>query len=91
MTFPPPLRAAGVQVGDAGLKGTATATTVRSGSGARTMHNAPFAESKEQLGGFYLIDVPDLDAAIDVARRMPLADGGAIEIRPVISPGASVA
>lgn len=92
MAFSPTLRERGVQVGGAGLKGTTTATTVRARPGGgpdagRTLHDGPFAETKEQLGGFYLIDVPDLDAAIEVARRIPLADGGAIEIRPVLGPG----
>jgi hypothetical protein len=87
IAFSSELRAKGIQTGGAGLKGTATATTVRQAKGTRTVHDGPFAESKEQLGGFYLIDVPDLDAAIDVARRMPLAEGGSIEIRPVLGPG----
>ncbi|KAA2236738.1 YciI family protein [Salinarimonas soli] len=73
-----------VLVGGAGLKGTPTATTVRAGTGARTIHDGPFAETKEQLGGFYLVDVPDLDAAIAVARRVPLVGEGAVEIRPVL-------
>src|SRR5918998_4756439 len=80
MAFSTELRAKGVQTGGAGLKGAATATTIRESRGARTTHDGPFSETKEQLGGFYLIDVPDLDAAIDVAKRMPLADGGSIEI-----------
>jgi hypothetical protein len=83
----PRLRQEGIQVGGAGLKSTASATTLRQSNGARTLHDGPFAESKEQLGGFYLVDVADLDAAIAVARRMPLAEGGSIEIRPVIGQG----
>ena len=71
-------------VAGAGLKATSTATTVRNAGGERTLHDGPFAESKEQLGGFYLIDAPDLDAAIAIARQMPLADGGSIEIRPTM-------
>ena len=87
MAFSPKLREQGVQIGGAGLKGTASATTVRRTNGSRTIHDGPFAESKEQLGGFYVIEVPDLDAAIDIARRMPLADGGSVEIRPLLGPG----
>jgi len=80
------LRASGVQVGGAGLKSTTSATTLQNTSNGRTMHDGPFAESKEQLGGFYLIEVPDLDAAIAVARRVPLSPGGSVEIRTVITP-----
>ncbi|HVV94419.1 MAG TPA: YciI family protein [Hyphomicrobiales bacterium] len=70
--------------GGAGLKGTAAATTVRTVGGSKTVHDGPFAETKEQLGGYYLIDVPDLDAAIAVARDVPLRKDGSIEIRPVM-------
>lgn len=72
------------RVGGSGLKGSATATTLRSKGGTRAVHDGPFAEGKEQLGGFYLIEAADLDAAIAVARQMPLLDGGAIEIRPCL-------
>lgn len=72
------------RLGGGGLKGTAFATTVRSENGEQTIHDGPFAETKEQLGGYYLIDVPDLDAAIALARRVPLGRDGAIEIRPLI-------
>ncbi len=70
--------------GGSGLRSTAAATTVRTAAGAKSLHDGPFAETKEQLGGFYLIDVPDLDAAIAVARRLPLAGDGAVEIRPLL-------
>jgi hypothetical protein len=70
--------------GGAGLKGTAAATTVRTLNGSKTVHDGPFAETKEQLGGYYLIDVPDLDAAIAVARDLPLHRDGSVEIRPVL-------
>ena len=72
------------RVGGAGLRATQTATTVRTSGGAKTVHDGPFAETREQLGGFYLIDVPDLDAAIALARKVPLARDGAIEIRPLL-------
>ncbi len=71
-------------VGGAGLKPTPMATTVRTSGGAKTIHDGPFAETKEQLGGYYLVDVPDLDAAIAIARRIPMAADGSIEIRPVL-------
>jgi hypothetical protein len=74
--------------GGAGLKGPGTATTVRtSANGAKTVHDGPFAETKEQLGGFYLIEAPDLDAAIEIARGAPIWREGAIEVRPVLGPG----
>jgi hypothetical protein len=69
----------------AGLKSSTVATTVRKAAGAQTIHDGPFAESKEQLGGFYVIDVPDLDAAIAIAKRMPMLADGCVEIRPLIS------
>lgn len=72
------------RVGGAGLKGTAAATTVRTANGAKTIHDGPFAEAKEQLGGFYLIDAPDLDAAIAIAKKLPMLQDGAIEIRPLL-------
>lgn|SRR5581483_9018157 len=76
-----------VRLGGAGLKGTATATTVRTTQGSKTVHDGPFAESKEQLGGYYLIDVPDLDAAVAIARKIPILRDGAVEIRPLMGQG----
>jgi hypothetical protein len=76
-----------VRVGGAGLKSTRSATTVRTTKGKQSIHDGPFAESKEQLGGYYLIDVPDLDAAIAVAKKVPVLQDGSIEIRPVLGPG----
>jgi hypothetical protein len=75
------------RVGGAGLKATSSATTVRTTKGKQTIHDGPFAESKEQLGGFYLIEAPDLDAAIAIAKKVPLLEDGAIEVRPVLGPG----
>ena len=71
--------------GGAGLKSSATATTVRINGGSKAIHDGPFAESKEQLGGYYLVDVPDLDAAIAIDKRIPMLGDGAIEIRPLIN------
>ncbi len=73
-----------VMRGGAGLKSVVTATTLRKANGSHAIHDGPFAESKEQLGGFYLVDAPDLDAAIAIAKRVPLAADGAIEIRPLL-------
>ncbi len=78
--------AAGVIVGGAGLKSPDTATTVRVTPQGRTVHDGPFAETREQLGGLYMIDVPDLDAAIEWAKKLPIAKTGSIEIRPMLTP-----
>ncbi len=72
----------------AGLKNTASATTVRTGAdGAKTLHDGPFAETKEQLGGFYVIEADDLDEAIAIAKRIPHYAEGAVEIRPLLGQG----
>ena len=70
------------QAGEA-LTPTSTATTVRVRVGRTVTTDGPFAETKEALGGFYLIDAKDLDEAIDVAARIPGAQRGSIEIRPI--------
>jgi hypothetical protein len=75
---------AGVLLGGEGLQPTATATTVRVRSGERTLTDGPFAESKEQLAGYYLLDCKDLDEAIGWAARIPGAEAGAVEVRPVM-------
>ena len=85
MTFSQHVGAA--RIGGAGLRGTRSATTLRTANGTTSLHDGPFAETKEQLGGFYLIDVADLDAAIAIARKLPLAADGAVEIRPLLGPG----
>lgn len=71
-------------LGGSGLRPTSSATTVRTQGGAKTVHDGPFGETKEQLGGFYLIEAPDLDGALAIARQVPLAGDGAIEIRPLL-------
>lgn len=77
---------AGVFVGGAGLKSASVATTVRVTPSGRTVHDGPFAETREQLGGLYMIDVPALDAAIEWAKKLPIAKTGSIEIRPMLPP-----
>lgn len=77
------MRAAGVLRGGAELKPTNTATTVRVKDGKTVTSDGPFAETKEQLGGYYTIDVPNLDEAVKWAARCPAAQGGSIEVRPV--------
>ena len=74
-------------LGGNALQPTHTATTVRVRNGKTSTTDGPFAETREQLGGFYLIDVPDLDAAIAVAKKVPVLQDGAIEIRPLLGPG----
>jgi hypothetical protein len=71
--------------GGAQLEPSATATTVRVREGATLTTDGPFAETKEQLGGYYVFEADDLDAAIAVAARIPAArTGGAVEVRPVV-------
>ena len=68
----------------AGLQGAATATTVKVDGGKRRVQDGPFADTKEQLGGFFVIDVPDLDTALSWAARAPCASTGGVEVRPVM-------
>ena len=76
------------RLGGAGLQNTTSATTVRtSAKGAKTLHDGPFAETKEQLGGFYMIEAEDLDEAIAVAKAVPIYREGAVEIRPLLGQG----
>jgi hypothetical protein len=74
---------AGVGKGGQRLRPTSTATTVRAQNGKTQVLNGPYAEVKEQLGGYFLIDAPDIDAAISWAARCPGAQHGAIEVRPI--------
>jgi hypothetical protein len=73
---------AGVMVGGAGLQPPPLATTIRLRDGKRQVQDGPFAEAKEQLGGYYVIEVPDLDQALDWAARCPSAASGSVEVRP---------
>jgi hypothetical protein len=78
------LREKGIQLGGAGLQGVETATTVVTEAGQKMLHDGPFAETHEHLGGFYHVEVPDLDAALAIARRIPGVDGTKVEVRPLI-------
>jgi len=78
------LRSAGVMKAGDALQPTATATTVRDDGGEALVTDGPFAETKEQLGGYYLLDVADLDEAIRWAHKCPGAKTGTIELRPVV-------
>src|ERR1700688_182220 len=77
------LHSAGQFLAAAPLHPTTTATSVRIREGKRLVTDGPFAETREQLGGYYLIDAPDLDEAIGIAARIPGARRGTVEIRPV--------
>jgi hypothetical protein len=76
---------AGAYLAGEGLQPTTTATTVRIKDGEVVHTDGPFAETREQLGGFYLLDCPDLDAALGWAAKVPdLPEGGSVEVRPVM-------
>jgi len=81
--FTEALNAAGVRVASDQLRPTTTATSVRIVNGETKVLDGPYAESKEQLGGFYMIDVPDLDTALSWAARCPGASYGTMEVRPI--------
>jgi hypothetical protein len=78
------LKASGQFVAASPLQPVATATSVRVRGGKRTIHDGPFAETREQLGGYFMVDVANLDEAIAVAARIPGARKGTVEIRPVV-------
>ena len=75
---------AGVIVAGHGLQGRETATTLRVRDGVRQVQDGPFADTKEQLGGYFVIEVPTLDDALAWAARSPTAATGTVEIRPVL-------
>ena len=77
------LKTAGVLVGANRLQPVSTATTVRTTSGESQVLDGPYIETKEQLGGYYLINVPDLDSALSWAARCPGAAHGIVEVRPI--------
>ena len=81
------LSRAGVLRGGSELKPTTAATTVRVRNGKTLTTDGPFAETKEQLGGYYVIEVPDLEAALDWSSRCPGAVDGSIEVRPLVPSG----
>ena len=77
------MQKAGVMVGGDRLKPTDASTTVKVANGKTQVLNGPYAESREQLGGYFMIEVPDLDAAISWASRCPGASHGTVEVRPI--------
>lgn len=81
------LKERGWNRGGEALQPSATATTVSVRDGQRIVTDGPFAETKEQLGGYYVIDVPSLDDAIEAAARIPGAHTGRVEVRPILELG----
>jgi hypothetical protein len=87
------LAAAGIVRSGNGLQPPRSATTVRMAGGQRQVQDGPFADTREHLGGYFIIDVPSLDVALEWAARAPNASAGGTEVRPVLPPppGAPVA
>lgn len=85
MAYAEAVQQSGVMVSGNGLQLPATATTLRIRNGQRQVEDGPFAETKEMVGGYFIIDVPDLDAALAWAAKSPAAATGAVEIRPVLA------
>ena len=81
------ISSAGQYLAAAPVHPTSTATSVRVREGKRLVTDGPFAETREQLGGYFLIDAGDLDQAIAVAARIPMARQGTVEIRPIVEIG----
>jgi hypothetical protein len=77
----------GKNLGSNRLTPVASATTVRIRDGKRTVTDGPFAETKEQLGGYYLVEAADLDEAINIAAKIPAAKHGSVEVRPIFTMG----
>ena len=84
-TYTDDLQKSGRLLAGEALQPTMTATSVRAGNPAPLATDGPFAETKEQLGGFYMVEATDLDDAIEWSSKMPhIADGGTVEIRPIM-------
>lgn len=79
------LQANGQFLGASPLQPVSTATSVQVRNGKRLVTDGPFAETREQLGGYYMVEAKDLDQAIDIAGRIPGARKGTVEIRPVVA------
>jgi hypothetical protein len=87
MTFTQDIISSGEFVSGDALQGTETATTVRVRGNASTSTDGPYAETKEHLGGFYVVEVKDLDRALELAARIPDAATGGVEVRPIADVG----
>ena len=83
MSYTEELGASGALKAGKALQPVETATSVRLRDGEQLVTDGPFAETKETLGGYYLLDVPDLDTATEWAKKLPIAEYGSVEIRPV--------
>uniref|UniRef100_C5CSY4 YCII-related n=1 Tax=Variovorax paradoxus (strain S110) TaxID=543728 RepID=C5CSY4_VARPS len=79
------VRQSGISLGGHGLFLPMTGTTLRVRGDKRQVQDGPFADTKEQLGGYFVVDVPDLDAALEWAARAPCAASGGVEVRPVFT------
>ncbi len=82
---------AGIIVSGNGLQGPHSATTIRVRDGRRDVQDGPYADTKEQLGGYFVVEVPDLDAALDWAAKAPSAGYASVEVRPVLPPPSQAA
>ena len=80
------LQQSGIVVNGDGLLPPSDSTSVRIRGGKRQLQDGPFADTKEQLGGYFIIEVPNLDAALDWASKAPCASSGGVEVRPVMPP-----
>ena len=80
------LRKSGIVRSGAGLEPARTATTLRARGGSRKVQDGPFADAKEQLGGFFVIETASLEEALEWAARAPCASTGGVEVRPVLPP-----
>ena len=87
MAFTQEIQDSGEMVAGDPVQGAETATTVRVRDGKRTTTDGPFAETKEVLGGYYIVDVKDLDRAVELAAKIPDARTGSVEVRPVLDMG----
>lgn len=79
------IRESGIAVNGHGLRPPMTGTTLRVRGDKRQVQDGPFADTKEQLGGYFVVDVPDLDTALEWAARAPCASTGGVEVRPVFT------
>ncbi len=84
------MRGSGIVVSGHGLQSRHSATTLRLRDGKRQVQDGPYADTKEQIGGYFVIDVPNLDAALEWAARCPVAATGSVEVRPVMVPPAAL-
>lgn len=85
MKFTDEIRASGHMIAGDALESIRTATTVRTREGKTATTDGPFAETREQLGGYYVIEAKDLDEALTIAARVPSARTGSIEVRPLVT------